>query len=550
MNTKTILFRIVVFLIGPCVGLFLLTRCANMSPPEGGPKDEDPPILLMTIPQQNSTNFIGKRIELIFDEPVNGQAVKKELIISPRISTPYTVRAKRNVLTIIFDEELRPNTTFNLNFREGIEDFAEKNKAQDVQLAFSTGDYIDTLSINGYMIDLQTGQPSIGGDVLLYDATDTLTIEDGDPFYVTKTDSTGFYRFRNLAQGEYLIYGLVEKDNNLKYAKRDEKVAFLDRTLNLVDSALYVNLTVSDYDNLEFKFLRLDSKKRYAEIIFNKTPLRYELAFDDEDMDSVLFHRIDGPKIQIIHGLNEETDSVLIAYVAYDSLGNMLEGEGKVKFLPSPKNKEEFTVELFRPLAKDLSPDKTYDIALKFNKPVVFFDEKKLFLLSAANAEDKKGGADTLNLAAYKPGFNYSRTIYTIPGIKPEGQLSLNLLKAAFVSIDNDTTKKEEFPFTLRDANKHGAIKMKIETVQEKFTVQLLNEKFEVEDEVSDKKTFRFEFAKPGKKKFRVLIPRDGKSPWSKGSFKDRILPDRVVMFPEPVELKENWEIGDIDLKF
>jgi hypothetical protein len=123
---------------------FLLWTCANVSAPTGGAKDETPPKLLSTIPKQGQTNFPGKGITLEFDEYLKLKNPKEEIIITPNIKdTKFTV--KKNLVLIEFPEKLAENTTYSIAFREAIQDLNEGNPAEDLHLAFSTGDVIDSL---------------------------------------------------------------------------------------------------------------------------------------------------------------------------------------------------------------------------------------------------------------------------------------------------------------------------------------------------------------------------------------------------------------------
>ncbi|MEJ7912652.1 MAG: Ig-like domain-containing protein, partial [Chitinophagaceae bacterium] len=47
------------------------TGCANIVPPQGGPRDTLPPVLLNVDPPDSTLNFRGNRITFTFDEYVN-----------------------------------------------------------------------------------------------------------------------------------------------------------------------------------------------------------------------------------------------------------------------------------------------------------------------------------------------------------------------------------------------------------------------------------------------------------------------------------------------
>ena len=47
---------------------FIIFSCANQTAPTGGPKDEDPPVLISSSPTDRQINFQKNTVELEFDE--------------------------------------------------------------------------------------------------------------------------------------------------------------------------------------------------------------------------------------------------------------------------------------------------------------------------------------------------------------------------------------------------------------------------------------------------------------------------------------------------
>ncbi|VAW28264.1 hypothetical protein MNBD_BACTEROID06-717, partial [hydrothermal vent metagenome] len=74
--------------------------CANRVPPSGGPKDEDPPKLIGSIPKSGNTNVKTTEITLLFNELVVTKNIKKELLITPRIDFDYDYTIKKNTIII------------------------------------------------------------------------------------------------------------------------------------------------------------------------------------------------------------------------------------------------------------------------------------------------------------------------------------------------------------------------------------------------------------------------------------------------------------------
>ena len=117
-------------------GLALLTGCASINNPEGGPKDETPPKLVSSNPKDQQLNVKTNIITLDFDEEVQQNNLTKELLITPNLENKFKVRSDNNQLQLVFDKPLQDSTTYIFNFRKGIQDITEKNVAQDLKLAF------------------------------------------------------------------------------------------------------------------------------------------------------------------------------------------------------------------------------------------------------------------------------------------------------------------------------------------------------------------------------------------------------------------------------
>ena len=111
------------------IGLIFI-NCANRGNPEGGPKDETPPVIIKAEPENYSTNFKGNEIKIYFDEYVKIKDLQKQLIISPPMNTKPDVTplgSANKYITIKIYDTLQPNTTYAFNFGNSITDNNEGN---------------------------------------------------------------------------------------------------------------------------------------------------------------------------------------------------------------------------------------------------------------------------------------------------------------------------------------------------------------------------------------------------------------------------------------
>ncbi len=222
------------FHILPMLVLALLAlvgvACANIGSPEGGPRDYTPPMMLRSTPIPGAVNFKGKKVELHFDEIVNLKDQTTRVIVSPAPKEQPIIRAQGKKITVEFQEDLEPNTTYVIDFTDAIEDNNEGNVLDGFSFAFSTGDHLDSLQVSGMVlraIDLETMKNVLVG--LHSNLSDSAFSKL--PFdRVSRTNSRGEFTLRNVPPGEYHIFALRDVDNDYKMV-RTEDIAFLDELI-------------------------------------------------------------------------------------------------------------------------------------------------------------------------------------------------------------------------------------------------------------------------------------------------------------------------------
>ena len=139
----------------------LLFSCARQGSPSGGPKDEDAPVLVITKPAHKTTNFNEKEIKIYFDEYVVLKDLNKQLIVSPPLETPAVITPQTTAskfLKIKLLDTLQQNTTYTFNFGNAIRDYNEGNVIEDFKYIFSTGEFLDSLTSTGSVINALEGK--------------------------------------------------------------------------------------------------------------------------------------------------------------------------------------------------------------------------------------------------------------------------------------------------------------------------------------------------------------------------------------------------------
>ncbi len=530
----------------------LLAACANMgTPPSGGPKDEQPPQLLLSTPKDQSVRFNGQIIKLVFDEYIELKSLKSGLIITPTIKGDYEFKLNKNILTLIFDQPFEPQTTYVFDFGETIQDTNERNKAENLRIAFSTGEHIDTANISGRVTRLQTGLPEIKASVLLYRADDTLDIFKHKPLYQTRTDSLGRFHLKNIKPDRYKIYALQEgSKSDLIYNNTQEAIGFDSIPVDLTTRSFrIVNLQTVRYDTRPFRRTQARTIRQYYEIKFNKGLQEFDLQYADssffakarwlKENDIIRFFRTEAYNIG---------DSSKIYLAAQDSAGNRIADTLSISFADVSKEKnirkgpfEAKEVPISGSLVTPEINQLKFDIV--FNKPVIEFSMDSIDYQVVANKDTLK--KQKLDPKDYTWDQNFTRLTINKDLGKNVKEFKMKIGKNAFISVEADTLKPKEITYKERDPNDLATISGEVRTTYPYFIVQLTSDKFAVEQELFNKKNFKFEYVTPGDKRIRIIGDLNNNGKWDPGNPAKGILPEPIYVFGEVIKVKPKWDYED-----
>ena len=146
----------------------LVAACANMGRPEGGPRDELPPVYVRSNPAMGQLNVKGNKITVEFDENIALDDAMNKIVVSPAQRTTPAISSNAKRVTVELRDTLLPNTTYTIDFADAVKDLNEGNVLDGLALDFATGDTIDTLRISGMVFEAQTLEPAQGMLVGVY----------------------------------------------------------------------------------------------------------------------------------------------------------------------------------------------------------------------------------------------------------------------------------------------------------------------------------------------------------------------------------------------
>ncbi len=180
-------------------GSFVAWQCAAIAPPSGGPKDSTPPELLSATPPSGTVRLLEQVIKLTFSEYMDEKSFMDGIRIAPVLDDDPLIKFKGDHVIVTFPDGVKNDMTVVLTLSRSIKDEHGVELAKPVQLAYSTGDEIDSGVISG---KVYASQPAA---VYLFNDDDSDTLLLSKPNYISETEDNGVFEFNYLSSGKYKI---------------------------------------------------------------------------------------------------------------------------------------------------------------------------------------------------------------------------------------------------------------------------------------------------------------------------------------------------------
>ena len=522
--------------------ILFLSGCAAITAPEGGPRDEKKPQLVSTKPAPGTTNFKDKTIQLKFDEPIRTKDLNKELIITPNNGNEYTTTIENETLNLEFSKPLEENTTYFLNFRNGVEDVTEGNKAPETTLTFSTGSFLDTASVSGKVMDYITKAPENNLTVALYKENDTATIRKNKPYYFSRTNADGSFTIQNIKAGNYWIYAHQDRNDNQTYDQENEKIGYLPNPISVNPKADSIILQTVWIDTKKPFVLTTENFTDQNTLVYNEgiQKITFQTVENPPKATSMLFMGDETGKRINIYPENGKLPASIIA-LSLDSAGN--QGLDTVKFKLA--NKPAIPAKLyFKTDRTELVSGIPNKIKLTFAVPINVTGNKPYLLV-----EDTTTKITPLYPEAYQ--LNPTKTELTLTYTpKAKNLVNLTLDTTQILAINGKPLQKQSQQFTITRRATTGSVSGTVKTNFTNYTIELLDEKNIVINSAQNLKRLNYKNLQPGNYQIRVKVDENNDGQWNLGDKELKKAPEKLYKYPKPINVRANWEIEDIDLVF
>jgi len=516
---------------------FTFVQCAKKGTPQGGDLDTEPPKFLRATPENYSTQFNKEEIRIYFDEFIKLEDGQKQIIISPPMATKPEITplgSPSKYIRIKLNDSLRKNTTYAINFGKSVVDNNEGNPLPYFKYVFSTGDYIDSLSVSGTISDalLKEADPFIS--IMLYDADKTYNdslVYTTPPRYITNTlDSLKSFELTNIKEGEYHLVAVRDLNNDYKYNPGKEKIAFLNKTISVPSDTTY-NLKL-------FKEEIAFEASRPKQVAKQKLLIGYK---GKTNLDSI--------SIDLLNTAPSDFDYTFTKVVDKDSLYLWYKPVVETDSLRFKFNSQKDTINLITRIT-DMEADSLViktepsgtlefnkDFLIKANTPIATKDDTFIKILNKDSLEvtfssELKMLENSIHLK-FNKNENEIYNIQILPGAVTD-----------FFNETNDTISRTVKTQTFSD---YANVRLNLQNVESyPILVQLTDEKgiIEAEKISEDQSNIVFELIPPGEYLIRVIYDTNENGQWDTGNFLLKTNPEKIIYFPELVPVRPNWDIN------
>ena len=588
------------FILPVIISLFW--SCAKVNIPSGGRRDRIPPAVIESSPGNRSVNFKDNKIEITFDEFVVLDNINENLMVSPPLKNRPEIQVKRKSVIAEFDEELKDSTTYTFYFQNSIKDLNEGNIFENYQFVFSTGAFVDSLSVTGNVYSSFTMEAPEKTLVLLYRNLQDSAVMKQLPDYISMVDAKGYFRIENVREGQYRLYALKDADNSKNFNLTDEEFAFADSILSItpennfnpvIEDTARINQelkqvsgkpgpgnadmgkTLVQPDTIiktgEHKLILFAAQKKAHYLTSSGRPLKYQLLYTlalppdslnfelsiPEAGEDAFFLEKNSEKDTITVWLTDSTlynksqITSLVTYPFTDSIGNIVYNQDTIlmRFIEARPTrgtkvvKSTYNVD-FNISRGSLKPGQRITITSQtpFRQP----DTTLIRLYEIIDSTQRK-----LDYTLIKDSINSGKYIMDA-GIQEKKQYFFLADTAAFGNIYDESSDSTGIKFSIKDPETYNKLTLNVRNYDGPLIIQLLNntEKFISEVYYKDQGKIEFTLLDPAVYRIRAIYDLNGDGKWTTGDFETGRQPEPVSYYPHEINIKTGFDVEqDWDLK-
>lgn len=535
-SLKTALKWIAVFQLIILILSGLISGCASIKQPTGGPRDSTPPTVVKETPPNLTKNFKAERIQIQLSEFFKLSNEFKEISISPEMEKIPEFKIRKNILEIRLQDTLEENTTYTINFGNAIVDYNEGNVLKNYSYVFATGDVIDSLSISGKVVDALTKQPVLDATAFIIPITRDTIFGKKRASIFTSTDSSGNFSMKHLRENTYRIYAVKEEGGGDKiYNSTNESIAFANDSIVLKGDTANIRLELFKEVPKNYRILdrKIEPDGRIL-ITFNKPLKQPSLKIIEPEA-------LDKAKL-VEFSSKGDTVQMWLPEMTFDSLKVVpLDGNtvvDTINFRRGQKDEYKREITIADNLNNNVLKPGT-DLVLTFSMPVDALDGSKIKLLEDSVARRAEIIKDTSSLRRYTIKYRW----------RSEKQYIFSAEEGAFTNSFGGKSVKTERVFTLDSEDNYGNLTLNISLpdTSKNYIVQLLRSEGEIirRNQIRKNDKIIYNGLPVDKYYIRIIYDLNNNGEWDTGDVEKRRQPEEVWNFEKEIMLRANWDIEE-----
>ena len=558
----------------------VFTYCANPVSPSGGPQDQTPPKMVDADPPLYTKNFKAEKIKIEFNEFVELKDLNNQLIVSPPMKKNPEVKIRSKSIIIEFEEDLLPETTYNLFFGDAIVDITEGNPYSNFQYIFSTGNILDSLSITGNVFNAFDNAPPEITNVMLYlDNNDTIVFDSLPyfikPYFMTKTNENGDFTLNNLPNKKFKLFALLDVNANLIYDQPNEQIAFIDSLVYpyfikpvLPDSLLKSDtipgdsLSAMPLNDIELSkpiehfdlalFQEVDSMQRFIKAVVakkNQINFIFKTSTIDPQIRALDIQNLNWSLPEV--NLTRDTITYWLKNTERDSIRFEISDDGNIldtinmsirKRVVGRKQKKDtmlYSALTIKSGLRGANCDLYQPIHFTFGYPVETFDFSKIQLLEHDSVPVK---------AEFIFSDSINRKLNAIYKWKESTKYTLVFPDSIFYDIHGQSNDSLVLSFTSKSIENYGNLflNIKLSNPGSNYIIQLLKQdKVVLEKIITEEGQVKFESIDPGEYQLKVIFDLNNNGIWDTGNYLYKLQPEKVNFFPNTITIRGNWDLEE-----
>jgi len=569
--------------------LFVLS-CAKISSPSGGPKDTEPPVILKSLPENGTVEFTGKSFSITFDEFVVLDRITEKFMVSPPLATKPEVKLKGKSLIVNWEDELADSTTYTFYFQDAIRDNNENNPIPNYQYVFSTGPFLDSLSLTGNVFNASDLEIVEDVTVIMYSNLSDTAPRKVLPAYISRPEPSGGFMISNIKPGKYRLFALKDLNGNTRYDLDDEIFAFCDSVIDInpekyfglvPDTVTYKPAAATETtkpDKFVYGLHRLYAfqeapKKQYLKFTERKSSwgIGFGMALpSDSGQVSMVLFEADSASWYVEHNAARDTFMLwitnpevynrdliegMLTYPFTDSTGTIISKTDTISF------------RYLKPPAPRGGPGRTPGLGITTNITGKIKPGTVPFFRSATPLAEPDTSlirlTQTVDSVQQVMPYSFvrdsvsSRLFRLKAALEPGGTYSLLCNKGAFKDIFGVASDSVMYRISVATEEDYGSIKVSLTGYEGRVLVQLTAEKDRVvrETAVQSPGVVFFPLLDKGKYRLKAIYDLDSDGRWTTGNYDLGRMPEPVSYYSGELEVKINWaleqdwDIGEMYVK-